>query len=88
MPAYTATFSDGQSKHIANSKRDYSAAWQAKVTFPDGRVSTYMGFARDKEMAAGAIRREVAHLIKPSKWNRPEGCGELTHSEVVSAEAA
>jgi len=88
MPAYTAKFADGRTKHIANSKREYKAGWQVKITYPDGRETVFMGFARDHGMAKAATVREVSHLVKPTKWNRGGPVATVTHTEIVDVERA
>ena len=55
MTTYTATFSNGQSETIKNSKRAYAAAWMVTVQ-TEGGVSTSIGFSRDETTAAKAAR--------------------------------
>lgn len=64
MPAYTATFASGHTKSIANSKRDYRAAWRVTCTRPAGEPFVYMGFSRDRATAEKAWAREIANGVK------------------------
>ncbi len=88
MAAYTATFSDGSTKSIANSKRAYSAAWRIVVEYaepserrPAGHRA-YMGFSRDQTTARKAARSEVARIVNKSREN--PGGGRIISEEVIS----
>lgn len=95
MTGYVANFSNGRSKSIGNSKREYAAAWLFTVSDREvgdgkgGRMNcgptTVMGFARDREMAAKAIDREANHYLRDFRTRRPNGAS-IIEREVVSVE--
>lgn len=59
-----ATFADGLTVEIKNSKRSYGVAWRVTVEHPDGRKHGYTGFARDATLAERSARSEVRHMIQ------------------------
>lgn len=97
MAGYVANFSNGRSKSIANSKREYSAAWLFTVSereisnphvFGEKQKigpTTVMGFARDHEMAAKAIDREANHYLRDYRTRQPNGAS-IIEREIVSVE--
>jgi len=64
MTTYTATFSNGQSKTLANSKREYQAAWMIEYTSQTGAVGYRIGFAATREMAVKAANSEFAMMVR------------------------
>lgn len=97
MTGYVAKFSLGRSKSIANSKREYAAAWLFTVSKREinnphvagGKQmigpTTVMGFARDREMAAKAIDREANHYLRDLRTRKPNGAS-IIEREVVAVE--
>lgn len=89
MPAYTAKFSKGETKAIANSKREYAAAWLMEIRSNEtGSTSVTMGFAASREMAEKAAAREFAGCNSTPRWRRQRGeiskpMWALVRSEVI-----
>lgn len=85
MTAYSATFSNGKTKSIANSKREYAAAWMFTISEREVKnhhveggkqmigPTTVMGFARDHAMASAAIDREASHYLREHNTKKPTG---------------
>lgn len=70
MTAYTATFSNGQTISLKNSKRINHHAWMATVTSGfDGGVYSHTGWSSSAALATKAARA-MAQLRKPVWWNR------------------
>lgn len=70
MTSYTATFSKGETKSIANSTRDYRAAWLIEIhdTTGDAPDRVIMGFAATRAMAEKAAHREFTSLNSAPTW--------------------
>lgn len=75
MTSYTATFKDGETIHIANSKKEYGAAYRIGVKWKpkqahrepkpdaDGYIVSYkQGFSRDRDLASKAAMSETASI--------------------------
>ena len=85
MTKYTATFADGSTKELKNSKRQYAVAWRVKVevnTAKGSHINTHDGFARDETAARKAMQSETAY-IRNKRWN-PRG-GRVFNEEIVPA---
>lgn len=89
MTAYTASFSNGETYELKNSKREYTHAWQ--VTADDGY--SMGGWAGSEELARKAVASTVSSItVKPTRgsWgiyyrNRTFTPRTGVKSEVVSA---
>ena len=64
MTHYRATFSDGSTKEIANSKREYGFGWKAWGTTENGRELVWAGFARTRELAEKSGTSEANFHLK------------------------
>jgi hypothetical protein len=78
MTGYTATFADGGTISIKNSRRDYEAAWHYLIRCPDGSITGNSGFARDSALADRAARAEAGFTLRHYK-----GAAELISVEIV-----
>ena len=79
MTSYSATFSNGSTKRIGNSKRAYTHAWAVHTD-----RFTKIGFAADADKAARAAAAYGAWL---NKYARKDYRISFT-TEVIPAEAA
>ena len=85
MTAYSATFADGSTKSLKNSKAAYAAAWRIETQEPGFNPIVMSGFARDQAAAERAMRSEINRKCKVSRWT-PKGAV-LLSSEIVSVVA-
>jgi len=69
MTAYTATFSNGQTISLKNSKRINTHAWRATITRANGSGFVQTGWAGSEALATKAARA-TAQLAKPQWWDR------------------
>lgn len=83
MPTYSATFSDGSTKSIANSKREYAVAWRTVVQSNNlDHPTSFSGFSRDEATAWKAMRSERACIVNVGRWSKSGGT--VVSEEVVS----
>lgn len=81
MTAYLATFANGTSISIKNSRADYAAAWRVETREPGFNPIITTGFSRDAEAAERASKSEANRRTKISRWS-PAGA-ELISREIV-----
>lgn len=86
MTAYLATFSDGSTKSLKNSKAAYAVAWRIVTQEPGFDPIVRTGFARDVEAAEKASRTEANRFCKVTRWT-PKGAA-LLSSEIVPTVAS
>lgn len=90
MPAFTATFQDGLTISLKNSRRDHRAAWRYTVRKPDGSTFQGTGWARDHALAQATGTKEGRQACNTSynerrrRWTHTPGY-ELIGVEVVDA---
>lgn len=70
MTSYRARFSDGATKEIQNSRREYTHAWRYAGRFKNGTPHANMGFAASKVLAERALATEVKRLESDPATNR------------------
>lgn len=86
MTAYSATFANGTTKSLKNSRASYAAAWRVETQEPGMSPIVVTGFARDAEAAERASQSEARRRMKVSRWS-PKGAV-LISREVVSVTAS
>jgi hypothetical protein len=70
MTAYTATFTNGRTLALKNSKREYSHAYLWIGADGTGRRQNGKGFARTRELAQKAMSREQGWVLRPPAMGR------------------